>query len=137
MQRYTGTLHILASMTPTMTMKGNEMIIVSIKLQVKLAPNPTFKEGTNMTTPTKNKTNLTNRKFPFYLLEDEARLVGEFRRLCPQAANLPVFPEFIIVQTQLEELLQDVVDRIVAFQTAHVIEQHLQRQEKIEDSHGP
>ena len=68
---------------------------------------------------------LTDDDLALDLLQDEAGLVGQLGGVGPQAAQQPVLPQLVVLQAQREELPQDVVHRVVALQTAHVVEQHL------------
>lgn len=56
---------------------------------------------------------LTDGDLPVDLLQHEASLVGELCSGGAQAAHQPVLPQLVVVQAELEELLQDVLHRVV------------------------
>lgn len=69
---------------------------------------------------------VTNHNFAIYFLQDESSLAAQLCRLCSQHPKEPLLPQSIVTQPELEELLQDVLGRLVLLEKAHVVKENLE-----------
>lgn len=69
---------------------------------------------------------LTNDERALDLFQNEAGLVRELSAFGSQHPKQPVLPQHIVLQTQLEEVLHDILHGFVLLQAAHMVKQHLQ-----------